>query len=116
MEKRICKCCGAPLKERGWDGWICEYCGTKYSLDTNGTYIKVVSPGCHTLMAQAEIDDYWVMRDKELASQMVMDKLTMSLADTLKEYMTLQENIDPLTTKRIYRGMIRVVPEGFRYE
>ena len=47
---------------------------------------------------------------------MVMDKLTMSLADTLKEYMTLQENIDPLTTKRIYRGMIRVVPEGFRYE
>ena len=43
-----------------------------------------------------------------------MDNLTSSLADTLKEYLRLEEQIDPMTCKRIYRGMIRVIPNDYR--
>ena len=114
MEK-TCKCCGAPLKQNGYWGWICEYCGTKYDTDTNGVYIRVSSPNCHTLMCKAEVDDYWVRTNPQMASKIVMDQLSSSLAETLKEYMTIQENIDPFSTTRIYRGLIRVIPEDYRY-
>ena len=115
MKEKICECCGAPLKQNGWDGWICEYCGTKYNTGMKDVHIQVHPSGCLTLMAQAEINDYWVKYNKEAAVKEITRQLTTSLADTLKEYLTIQESIDPLHDRRIYRGMINIIPDGGRY-
>ena len=116
--KKQCSSCGAPLKSIGWGKFKCEYCGTEYREDSyrdQVQFIQVNAPHCHTLVAKAMIDDYWIQADKELASKSITNQLTVSLADTLKEYLTIEEEIDPLNCRRIYRGMIRVVPPDYRY-
>ena len=116
MEKKQCPNCGAPLKMIGFGRYKCEYCGSEFHSNKDQVcYIQVSSPGCHTIMAKAEIDDYWVKHEPDMASKEVTRQLSASLADTLKEYMRIDEMMDPMSQRRIYRGMIRVVPLDYRY-
>ena len=118
MEKKKCSNCGAPLKMNRWGNYICEYCGTEYKEDSYNNqvcYIQVNAPNSHTLMTQAAIDDYWILHNKEMAAKEITRQLTVNLAETLKEYLTIEEQIDPMSHRRIYRGMIRVIPNDYRY-
>lgn len=117
MDKKQCKNCGAPLKSLGWGKYKCEYCGTEYKEeDCFGEirYIAVNTPPYKTLVAKTAIDDYWIRNDKDAAARYIVDSLSSSLVDTLKEYLRIEEQIDPMSCKRIYRGMIRVIPNDYR--
>ena len=118
MEEKKCKNCGAPLKRIEWGRYKCEYCGTEYEeKDYFGRvqFIEVHTPNCVKLEARAAIDDYWIRNAPDKAADFIVNELSSSLADTLKEYLRIEEQIDPMSCKRIYRGMIRVIPNDYRY-
>lgn len=118
MEKRQCINCGAPLKRIGFGRYRCEYCNTEYEAKDNNGYIQFIevnAPPVKVVSAQAVVDNYLIRVDPNVASRYVIDTLTTSLAETLKEYMTIEESIDPMTDRKIYRGKIRVVPSDYRY-
>lgn len=118
MEKRQCINCGAPLKYIGFGQYKCEYCNSKYEAEGNNDhihFIEVCAPPVKVISAQAVVDNYLIRADPNVASHYVIDTLATSLADTLKEYMTIDEMIDPIADRKIYRGKIRIVPSDYRY-
>ena len=118
MKEQKCANCGAPLTRTKFGTYKCEYCGTEYKTSEyqgQTCYIQVVNAACHTLTSKVHVDEELVRRNPEMASEMVVESLSRSLADTLKEYMTIQSSYDPMDMSYIYRGTIRVVPEAYRY-
>ena len=118
MEEKKCRNCGAPLKSKGFGRYHCDYCGSEYQEDKykdQVCYITVQSPQCHTLVCDYALDDYIPRDNPDLASKIVVDHLAASLADTIKDYMTIRTSHDYMHNTEIYRGMIRIVPEGYRY-
>ena len=117
MNEKKCKNCGAPIKNIGFGRYKCEYCGTEYEEENYSggvRYIAVNAPPYKTLVVKTAIDDYWVANNKDAAVKFVINDLTASLADTLKEYLRIDEQIDPMSCRRIYRGMIRIIPNDYR--
>ncbi len=114
MKELKCKNCGAFLKYIDFGKYKCEYCGSVYETESQ-IYIREVHPGCAVVQAEAVMDEEFARRYPEYAAKEITNQLTQSLADGLKDFLTIEENIDWRYNKRYYRGKIRIVPTEYRY-
>lgn len=115
IEEKKCKNCGAPLKNVGYNRYKCEYCGSIYEENTHHIFIEVERPQCFTLRATASVPEYVVRKDPDFASNCVADQLAQSLAERIKEHMTIQQAYDIRNMDYIYEGQIRILPKSYKY-
>ena len=115
IEERKCKNCGAPLRNVGYNRYKCEYCGSIYEENTHHIFIEVERPQCFTLRATASVPEYVVRKDPDFASNCVADQLAQSLAERIKEHMTIQQAYDIRNMDYIYEGQIRILPKSYKY-
>lgn len=115
IEEKKCKNCGAPLKNVGYNRYKCEYCGSIYEENTHHIFIEVERPQCFTLRATASVPEYIVRKDPDFASNCVTDQLAQSLAERIKEHMTIQQAYDIRNMDYIYEGQIRILPKSYTY-
>lgn len=115
IEEKKCKNCGAPLRNMGYNRYKCEYCGSIYEENTHHIFIEVERPQCFTLRATASMPEYIVRKDPDFASSCVTDQLAQSLAERIKEHMTIQQAYDIRNMDYIYEGQIRILPKSYKY-
>lgn len=115
IEERKCKNCGAPLRNVGYNRYKCEYCGSIYEENTRHLFIEVERPQCFTIGATASVPEYVVRKNPDFASSYVADELAQSLAERIKEYMTIRQDYDIRNMDYIYQAQIRILPESYRY-
>lgn len=115
IEEKKCKNCGAPLKNVGYNRYKCEYCGSIYEENTHHVFIEVERPQCFTIRATASVPEYIVRKDPDFASNCVTDQLAQSLAERIKEHMTIQQAYDIRNMDYIYEGQIRILPKSYKY-
>ena len=115
MKELKCKNCGAPLTQDG----RCEYCGARYQIEEKVGKICVVEmlpPAAQTLAAQTTISyDYRGRVPDETLARRAKEDLTMSLAESIAEYMKLDIHEDPFLKATVVRGMVRVIPPDYRF-
>lgn len=101
MEPMTCKCCGAPLSKT-YNGWKCDYCGTKYS-DDGGT-LKIISVPARVehVGCEVEVDDMIVYNDPDFASKYILSQISQQLAEKIAPYMQYKTESYPL------KGTLRV--------
>ena len=119
MKELKCKNCGATLTyKKGL--YVCSYCGSIYQDESyNPSEFMIIerqSANCITLEAKAFVQmdsyKYW---PKEAISEHIVNDLATSLADTIKEYLLVDKNMDLQNCAEIYRGRIRIIPPNFKY-
>lgn len=110
-----CKCCGAPLKH-SFDGWYCEYCGTRHIGGATGQHsLKIVTEPARVehFAAQMEIPEFAVMHDPDGVGQHAMRCLAHEMAEGIAQRMRYEVERDFRTGNYIIRGDIGVVmPRG----
>lgn len=118
MKELKCNNCGATLKRIGYGRYKCEYCGSEYQEDTYKgpeCLIRVISPQATAISATTTIDEEIIRANPDYATNCVLDSLSHSIAEAIKESMRVDTYYDPCTMKHIYRGYIRIIPEDYRY-
>lgn len=115
IEEKKCKNCGAPLRNVGYNRYKCEYCGSIYEENTHHVFIEVERPQCFTIRATASVPEYIVRKEPDIASKCVVDQLAQSLAEKIKEHMTIYQNYDICNMDYIYEGQIRILPKSYKY-
>ena len=115
IEERKCKNCGAPLKHIGYNRYKCEYCGSIYEENINHIFIEIERPQCFTIAATASVPEYVVIKNPDFASNYVTDQLAQSLAERIKEHMTIHQGYDARNMDYIYEGQIRILPKSYKY-
>lgn len=119
MEKLQCQNCGGHLIDIGYGHYKCEYCGTEYKKNDSPyiphMLVQTIAPPCLTVEAKAIMDDYLIYANPEMASEMVVRKLSDSLAEAIKEHMVVRSERDPVTQQMLYRGRIRFLDENYRF-
>ena len=116
IKEKKCKNCGAPLKSIGYNRYKCEYCGSIYEENIPHVFIEVERPQCLTLKTTASIPEYIVRENPEFASNCVADQLARSLAERIKDHMTIYQNYDIQNMNYIYQAQMRILPESYKYE
>ena len=106
-----CKCCGAPLT-RGFDGWYCEYCGTKYiGGDTGQHTLKIVTEPARVehLACQMAVPKAMIGYDADGIAKYAMRNLAEKMAEGLENLMRYKVEYNPITESYIVRSDIGVV-------
>ena len=115
IEEKKCKNCGAPLKNIGYNRYKCEYCGSIYEENTHHIFIEVERPQCFTVKATASVPEYVIRKNPDFASNYVADQLAQSLAERIKEHMTICQDYDIRNMDYVYQAQIRILPESYKY-
>ena len=111
-----CPNCGAPIK-----GSICEYCGTRFDLDqkTAIPQINIIREDrpCDILGATTTISKEWITRGDEIEqiSKIAVDILANDLAKTLKNYMNLEVEYEPMEQAYKVRSRVRVIRPEYKF-
>ena len=121
MKKMKCECCGAPLKINPisiyYEGYICEYCGSKYKADNEGVIrIETYQNPVRTLIVKACVSDD-VVKDigEEKAAEYSIKNLTRNLAESLAPMLTIEKEYDPQCMRHIITAKVRVVEPDYRF-
>lgn len=115
MKPLTCINCGAPIDRSSMK---CEYCGTQYEREYDGTNVRFVvdRPGVHTLRAEVMVDDLSLRRSPpEAMERHIMNRMRQTIADGLMEYLKMEVAQDPLRRCRIIRGEVRVLDPSWEY-
>lgn len=110
-----CPNCGAPIK-----GSRCEYCGTWFESPLPQINIVHEDRPCDVLGATTIIPRDWIMRgnvpyETDQVSKMAVDILANDLAETLKNYMNLEIEYEPLDQNYKVRSRVRVIRPGYKF-
>jgi RNA polymerase subunit RPABC4/transcription elongation factor Spt4 len=118
LELRELKCqnCGAHIDRNSLK---CPYCGTQYERKYNGVPIVYDTdrPGVHKISAMVKVDDDFIARSPERATQYSLDRLRQGIAEGLLDYMKLctTQEYDHMQMCQIIRAEVRVVDPKFSY-
>lgn len=117
LKEMTCKCCGAPLKH-SFDGWYCEYCGTRYIGGATGQHsLKIVTEPARSehFSCEMAVPRFTVMHDPEGIAKYAMRHLSDEMADGLAQRMRYTVEKNYITGDYIIRGDIGVVMPRGRY-
>lgn len=116
MKNLKCECCGAQLSI-DYEGYICDYCGSKYKTDNNGVIrIETYQNPVRTLITKTYVSDD-VVKDigEEKAAEYSIKNLTSNLAESLASMLTIEKEYDPQCMRHIITAKIRVVEPDYRF-
>ena len=116
MKKMKCECCGAQLSI-DYEGYICEYCGSKYKANNDGVIrIETYQNPVRTLIAKTYVsDDIAKCIGEEKAAEYSIKNLTRNLAESLTPMLTIEKEYDPQYMRHIITAKVRVVEPDYRF-
>ena len=121
MKNMKCECCGAPLKINPisiyYEGYICEYCGSKYKADNEGVIrIETYQNPVRTLIIKTCVSDDVVKGiGEEKAAEYSINNLSRNLAESLTPMLTIEKEYDPQYMRHIITAKVRVVEPDYRF-
>ena len=116
MKNLKCECCGAQLSI-DYEGYICEYCGSKYKVENERAIrIETYQNPVRTLIAKTYVsDDFAKDIGEEKAAEYSIKNLTRNLAESLAPMLTIEKEYDPQYMRHIITAKVRIVEPDYRF-